>query len=82
MITSAQAGDGKSSSSLNLASALAPRKGPVLLIDADLRKQGLSRDLKLNNEKGLSSVLAGTHTAEEGLQPSELLPELWILPSG
>ncbi len=82
LITSAEAGDGKTSSSLNLASTLAQRKGPVLLIDADLRKQGLSRELKLNNEKGLSTVLAGNDCADELLQPYELLPELWILPTG
>jgi polysaccharide biosynthesis transport protein len=82
LIVSAQAGDGKTSTCLNLGSTLAQRKGPVLLIDADLRKQGLSRELKLNNDKGLSTVLAGTHEAEEALQPSQLLPELWILPSG
>lgn len=82
LFTSAEAGDGKTSSSLNLASALAQRKGPVLLIDADLRKQGLSRDLKLNNEKGLSTVLTGSDRPEELLQPHPLLPELWLLPSG
>lgn len=82
LVTSAQAGDGKTSSSLNLASALAQRKGPVLLIDADLRKQGVTKDLKLGTEKGLSTVLAGNHSLEEALQPYELLPDLWILPAG
>ena len=82
LIVSAQAGDGKTSTCLNLGSTLAQRKGPVLLIDADLRKQGLSKELKLNNDRGLSTVLAGTHEAEEAIQPSHLLPELWVLPSG
>ena len=82
LITSAQAGDGKTVTSLNLASALAQRRGPVLLVDCDLRKSGIARVLGINNEKGVSTHLTGTHTLDEVLQQYERLPNLWILPAG
>ena len=43
LITSTQNGEGKTTTSLNLAQALAQRKRPVLLIDCDLRKGEVAR---------------------------------------
>jgi capsular exopolysaccharide synthesis family protein len=82
LLTSSAAGEGKTSSSLNLATALAQRKGPVVVVDCDLRKSGVSRVLKVDNTVGTSTVLSGVHTLEDALQQSSTLPELWILPSG
>ncbi len=82
LVTSAVAGDGKTVTSLNLAMALAQRKGPVLLVDADLRKMGISKILKCDMRKGLSTVLTGGHAADDVLQPYSLMPNLWILPAG
>lgn len=82
LVTSAVAGDGKTVTSLNLAMALAQRKGPVLLVDADLRKMGVSKILKCDMRKGLSTILTGGSTADEVMQPYNLVPNLWILPSG
>jgi succinoglycan biosynthesis transport protein ExoP len=77
LITSAQAGDGKTTSSLNLAAVLAQRKGPVLLVDADMRKAEVAKVLGLKGAKGLSTVLTGLHTVDETIQPHPLLPGLW-----
>ena len=82
LITSAQTGDGKTTTSLNLAIVLAQRKGPVLLIDADMRKGGIGKILKLGDEKGLSTLLTGAHGLDEVIRPHELLDELWIMPAG
>jgi polysaccharide biosynthesis transport protein len=82
LVTSAQSGEGKTATALNLAQALAQRKGPVLLIDCDLRKAGIARVLKVGNDKGVSTVLTGSHELDEALQQYEAMPNLWVLPSG
>jgi len=58
-VTSAQVGEGKTSTALNLAIAFAQRGGPVLIVDADLRRPSLAKSLGIPNEKGLSSFLTG-----------------------
>jgi succinoglycan biosynthesis transport protein ExoP len=57
MITSASAGDGKTTTLLNLGEAMAETDRRVLLIDADLRRPALHRALRMPNEVGLSDVL-------------------------
>jgi polysaccharide biosynthesis transport protein len=57
MITSASAGDGKTTILLNLGEAMAETERRVLLIDADLRRPALHRTLRMPNEIGLSDVL-------------------------
>jgi capsular exopolysaccharide synthesis family protein len=57
LVTSTQPGEGKSTTSLALARALARVGEKVLLIDADLRNPSLHRTLELPNEVGLSSLL-------------------------
>jgi capsular exopolysaccharide synthesis family protein len=57
LVTSTQPGEGKSTTSLALARALARVGEKVLLIDADLRNPSLHRTLELPNEHGLSSLL-------------------------
>lgn len=57
MITSALAGEGKSSLALGLALSAARLHQRVLLIDADLRRPSLHKQLNLPNEQGLSTLL-------------------------
>ncbi len=59
VITSALAGEGKSTIALGLALSAARLHRRVLLIDADLRRPSLHKQLNLNNDQGLSTVLAG-----------------------
>jgi capsular exopolysaccharide synthesis family protein len=82
LITSSQNGEGKTVTALNLAQALSERKGPVLVMDCDLRKGGIARALGLPNDKGVSSVLSGEHQVSEALQPYDSRKNLWVLPSG
>jgi len=60
MLTSAQPGEGKSFSALHLAAALAQNGDTVLLVDADLRRETLSQNLKMAFRTGLSTLIAGT----------------------
>ncbi len=64
-ISSSLPGEGKSSCAVNLAIAFSQLGSKVLLIDADLRKPTVYRKLRLQNTKGLSSVLVGFCTFEE-----------------
>ncbi|HEY9636928.1 MAG TPA: polysaccharide biosynthesis tyrosine autokinase [Coleofasciculaceae cyanobacterium] len=58
MITSALAGEGKSTLALGLAISAARLHQRVLLIDADLRNPTLHQQLNLPNQQGLSTLLA------------------------
>jgi len=80
LITSAQNGEGKTVTALNLAQALAQRMIPVLIIDGDMRKGTVARALGIKNDKGLSTVLSGDHDFSEAIQKHS--PNLWVLPSG
>jgi polysaccharide biosynthesis transport protein len=57
VITSAMAGEGKSTIALGLAMSAARLHKRVLLIDADLRRPSLHEQLRLSNEEGLSTLL-------------------------
>ena len=56
-ITSTQAGEAKTTTSMNLAFIFAAKYERVLLIDCDLRKMMLHRYLKLSNKTGLTNAL-------------------------
>ena len=68
LLTSAYPGEGKTVTTLNLAIALAQGGCTVVVIDADLRKGCCHTLLRRQNNRGLSNVLAGSLTLEEGVQ--------------
>jgi polysaccharide biosynthesis transport protein len=82
LIASSTANEGKTSTALNLAIALAQRGEPTLLIDADLRHPRIAESLNLSNGKGLASFLTGAHSIEEALRQFPPVPTLWALPTG
>jgi capsular exopolysaccharide synthesis family protein len=68
VVTSAEAGEGKTVSTLNLALSLAHLPGQrVLTIDADLRTAGLSMVTGAVEPPGLAEVLAGQASFESAL---------------
>jgi polysaccharide biosynthesis transport protein len=67
-VTSAQPLEGKTTTAANIAMALAYGGARVLLIDADMRRPGLHRPLRLTNERGLSQVLTGQARVRDVIQ--------------
>jgi len=63
--TSANVGEGKSTSSLAVARYFGNLGLKVLLIDCDLRRPSLHKKLGLSNEKGLTNYLTGACLAAE-----------------
>src|SRR5439155_15556140 len=68
VVTSAQPLEGKTITAANIAMALAYGGSRVLLIDADMRRPGLHRPLRLTNERGLSQVLNGQARVRDVIQ--------------
>lgn len=72
LVTSALAGEGKSTLALGLAISAARLHKRVLLIDADLRRPNLHKQLNLPNEQGLSTLLTSDAPipSQSGIQTS------------
>lgn len=84
-ITSSEPGDGKTTVLANLGTAYAQAGKRTLLIDADLRRPGLSKLLDLRSVDGLSNLLRSGddvgQLAQQLVQESGV-PNLDVFPSG
>lgn len=69
VLTSARPQDGKTTTSINLALALAERGSRVVLVDADLRRPSIAKSTGLEQSVGLSTVLIEKVTLRQALQP-------------
>ena len=82
LVTSALPQEGKTTVSTNAAVVLAQKGGRVLLVDADLRRPGISKALGLKTSGGLSTLLSGVDKMENVVVPFPQLPYLQVLPAG
>jgi polysaccharide biosynthesis transport protein len=88
LITSAGEREGKSTTSLNLAAALALNGSRVLLVDGDMRSSGLSGYMGFKRQEGAGCQKSGLSDALVGpgepavLTPFSQLPNLSALPAG
>lgn len=69
-VVSSGPGEGKSTSSANLAVVFAQAGRRVLLVDADMRRATLHKTFGLSNEVGLSNLVSGQQSASSVIQPS------------
>jgi capsular exopolysaccharide synthesis family protein len=84
MVTSALPQEGKTTTSVNLAIVLAQQGARVLLIEADMRRAGISKILQLNSNIGLSTILGEKilRDPEEAILQVADVPNLRVLPAG
>ena len=80
VVTSAVTRDGKSTTAINLALAMAERSSRVLLIDADLRRPSISELCDLEGDVGLTTILLGDVGPEDAIV--RWSDGLDVLPSG
>jgi receptor protein-tyrosine kinase len=81
VITSASPGEGKSTTAINIALALAEAGHDVVLVDGDLRRPSIEKRLDTVGGVGFSTVLNGAATLPEVLQQTAF-PNLTALTSG
>ena len=80
-VSSANPGDGKSTTSANIAIVMAQSGSKVLLIDADMRKSVQHKIFGIKNKKGLSSAVSKMSVLEDCIQKN-VMDKLDILTAG
>jgi capsular exopolysaccharide synthesis family protein len=81
LVTSAQASEGKSTTTYAIAVGFARMGKKVVLLDADLRRPTLHRSIDYDNVQGLSTLLTSSDSLASVLKPTAY-PNLSIVPSG
>jgi capsular exopolysaccharide synthesis family protein len=80
-ITSPNPGDGKTTLAANLAVSMADSDKRVLLVEADFRRPRVHKYFALDNEVGVSSVIAGDAEILDAIQQTPV-KNLWAMPCG
>lgn len=80
-LTSSISGEGKTIIAVSLAKMIAATGKKVIILDLDLRRSRMHKELGITNRIGVSSVLSGSNTLEEALQ-KEVLENIDVITSG
>jgi capsular exopolysaccharide synthesis family protein len=81
VVTSAMTGEGKTTTVINLAMALADTGARVLLVDGDLRNPSVAKTMGLEGGVGLTTILLGAATVDDVVQQWRDT-SLYVLPAG
>lgn len=81
MVTSPGPREGKTTTAISLAIAMAQAGQRVLLIDTDLRRPRVHRAFGLTSEVGITSLLLGEGSLDRVVKTT-VVPNLWVLPCG
>lgn len=81
VLTSSNPSEGKSTTAINIALALAEAEFSVALVDGDMRRPSVDKYLGLVGAVGFSTVLSGGATLDEALQATRF-PRLSVLTAG
>jgi capsular exopolysaccharide synthesis family protein len=81
-ITSAVAGEGKTTVSINLAATFASHGARVLLLEGDMRRSKLAATINMGERVGLSNVLTGTASFEEAVSEYPGVSNLSLMVAG
>lgn len=82
LVTSANPGEGKTTTAANLALAIAQTGKRVVVVDSDLRRPNLHKVFGLSNTGGLSSALLSKEASLDGYVQSTRFENLAVLTSG
>lgn len=82
LVTSSNPGEGKTTTAVNLAFAMAVDGKQVILVDTDLRRPSVHKLLSLPHTPGLTDVLLGHATLEDTLLENEDMPNFVVLTAG
>ncbi|MBI5971493.1 MAG: polysaccharide biosynthesis tyrosine autokinase [Deltaproteobacteria bacterium] len=82
LVTSGTPNEGKTTTSSNLAAAMAGMGEKVLLIDADLRKSAIHKTFDLDNSTGLTNLIMEGGALSAHVKNAAGIPSLDILTSG
>jgi capsular exopolysaccharide synthesis family protein len=85
VVTSTEPGDGKTTISVNLGTTIAQSGKRTLLIDADMRRPGLTPLVNLRGQRGLSTILRDSAPLADSIRQNlvpDYLRNLDIIPSG
>jgi succinoglycan biosynthesis transport protein ExoP len=81
VVTSPSPQEGKTTTAINLAIAMAEAGGRVLVIDTDMRRPRLHRSFGVPNQVGVSTLILGNSTLDEAVKRTDV-PNLDVLPCG
>ena len=82
LFTSPSPGDGKSTTTANIAISIAQAGKKVCLIDADFRRPRVHQYFGQELSPGLLGVLSGEMELDESIQPCAIQKDLFLMPAG